>query len=129
MADLHAMSELPQTLEFHQIKSADYRPHHVDGCLGSVTPSGHIHMVVYTEHTAIPQRLVHRVTPDGKLGEEVESERIGKDGIVRDITAALVMTLPTAKRIHQWLGERVEDLTKVFQEAKAQAQDAKAQDK
>ena len=47
---------LPEQLEFHYIKSNQFRVIHVDGGIGSITPKGFIHFALYSERLAIPRK-------------------------------------------------------------------------
>jgi len=90
---------------FSYLKSTQFRVVHVDGAVGSLTPSGLLHIACYNERPAIPRSTVHTVDRDGKLSGPLSSE--GKDGIVREMEVDLMMTIQVAKNIHDWLAQRI----------------------
>lgn len=95
----------------HLIKGNHFRVIHVDGAWGGVTPSlNNIQMVIFNHRTPIPQLLVHEVSDDGIVGKE--SKAVGRPGIVREMEAALVFDLKTAKSIRAWLDDKIADLEK-----------------
>ena len=113
------MSDLPTSkgngggttnVVFHYIKSQGFRVMHVDGIIGGLTPQGYIHMAIFSERPAIPQRMVHSFTPEAGLGNAIPSETVGKEGIVREVDADLILNLSTAKNLHSWLGGRIQEL-------------------
>jgi hypothetical protein len=105
------MSVSMDHVTFHYIKSAFFRVIHTDGVLGGATPQGHIHIAVFSERPAIPQVATHKLVVNGDsatLGEEIE--RVGKEGIVRELETDLLMTREVAQRLYSWLGERLSGL-------------------
>lgn len=97
-----------EKITFHYIKNQGFRVLHVDGCIGSITPQGNIHLSVFSERPAIPRELTHKLTDNHEVGEIVE--RVSREGIVREMDADLILTLNTAKNIYQWLGEKINQL-------------------
>ncbi len=98
-------SRVPNSVTFHYIKSQQFRVVHSDGIIGSVTPRGLIHYVVYSERQAIPQSMTHTLDDGNKVGDVVQS--IGKGGIVREMEVDVIMDPQTAKMFHKWLGDRL----------------------
>jgi hypothetical protein len=111
----------PEQLTFHFIKTPDYRTIHVDGATGGVTPHGLIHMALYSEHAAIPQRTTH-LMKGYRLGEEDTSERVTRGGVVRDINVSLFMAPSVAKGMAEWLLKRLAEIDQAQQEAEEEAQ-------
>ena len=69
----------------------------------------------YSERQPIPRRIVHKLSGDFELGDEICEQRVVRDAIVRDVDVSLAMSLEVAKNVHKTLGEiilRVEDLKK-----------------
>lgn len=102
-------------LAFYYIKSPSHLEIKVDGAIGGPGPTGNnVAVSVYTERHALPQVVFHKMTemPDGSnlMGDEIESRREGKVGVVRIIQATLHMNLEQAKSVHKWLGEHIETL-------------------
>jgi hypothetical protein len=99
-----------ERIPFDYIKGTDFRVMRTDGCIGGATPNGHIHMVLYSERPAIPRRVVHRPAPDGTLGEEIESEKVSRNSLVREMHADLFLTREVAEAMVDWLRRALEQL-------------------
>lgn len=97
-------------LKFDYIKSNYFRVIHVDGVWGGVTPNLNIQMALFNERNAIPRQIVHEVKPDGTIGHELPEKRDGRDTIVREIEASLIMDVQTAKVLIGWLQDKVDQL-------------------
>jgi hypothetical protein len=97
----------PESVRFHYIKSPHFLTVHVDGAIGGPTPRGLLHAAIYAERAAIPTSTVQPVLADGRLGDEIQAERVGKEGVVRELQVDLVMDLPAAQSLYKWLGEHV----------------------
>lgn len=93
-------------------------------CLGGgLSPQGQIQIHVSSEGFAIPQRIEQEILPNGTAGKELD--RLGKDGVVREMETSLVMDLSVAKRLHLWLGEHIQTLEKLQSEPRgAEAEEA-----
>jgi len=109
--------EKPTRIKFHYIKSSQFRVVHVDGFIGGPTPRLDLHVAIFSERAAIPQQIEHVVKEDGSLGEEIAANRIGKDGIVREVEFDAVMDLDVAKAFQKWLGEQIMTIESVRSQA------------
>lgn len=89
---------------------------HVDGMLGGPTPQGQINVAVFAERLPIPTSQVFGFDGE-RLGAELPGTRTGRDGIVRELGACLVMNLQVARSFHAWLGEQIGLLDKLTAEA------------
>lgn len=94
-------------VKFHYIKSAYFRSVHADGAIGGRTPQGAIHMAIYSERAAIPREMVHRVNPDGSLGEILQEENVQRKGVVREMDVDIFMSVTIAKSIRDWLDKQI----------------------
>lgn len=104
-----AMISADGTIDFHNIKSNSFRNIHVDGAFGGVSPRGqHINMTIFSERWPVPTQMTHRIDEDGSLGEELAEKRATRRGIVRELEANLVFDVETAKRLVQWLAEKIQ---------------------
>jgi len=104
------------TVKFDYIKSNQFRVIHVDGTHGGVTPKGTgIQIAFFSERAPIPKREEHTIH-NGKVGERVAVTL--RDAIVREVEVEALMDLAVARRIHKWLGEKIELATKSEKEAK-----------
>lgn len=95
--------------EVHFIKSQYFRVVHADGAWGGMTNAGFINMTLYSERPAIPQRIVHELAPlDNarfRLGGELE--RIGKEGVIRELEVSVMLTKEAATALVEWLGKQL----------------------
>lgn len=105
---------LPSTVSFGFIKSNDFRVLHVDGAWGGATPHGLISVAVYSERFPIPKAVTVDLS-DGKLGNEVAREV--RDGVVREVSANLVMTMEVAESLRDFLEKHIANLKKLREEA------------
>ncbi len=97
----------PDQVTFHYLKGPDFRTIHVDGAIGGLTPSGHLHIAFYAERMAIPQQTTQQVNPDGTLGDE--STREVKEGVVRQMETDIIVNESTARNIKVWLDQKLEE--------------------
>lgn len=102
--------EAAPRIKFSYLKSPGFRVIHVDGGIGSVTPTGYIHLALYSERLPIPRELVHEVKPDGTLGAEVRDERVAKAGVLRELEVDAIFSLQTAVGLRDWLTEKITEL-------------------
>ena len=118
----------PENIDFHYIKSNDFRVVHADGVWGGATPRGYITMSFYSERHPIPRRLTHKISPNRTLGKE--TDRDCKEGIIREIEVAVMMDLSMAKAFIPWLNEKItvlEDPQKLL-EARKDAQESQGKE-
>ena len=109
--------ETPVTVPFHYIKSNSFRVIHTDGAIGHVAPTGLIFVGLYSERLAIPQVMVHELTEGGQVGSEHADERVGKQGVVREVEVGAMMTAETATILISWLQEKIELVHKLRESA------------
>jgi len=112
--------EMPTSVPFHYIKSNLFRVIHTDGAVGNIAPSGLIFVGLYSERSAIPQMMVHDVTETGQVGPERLSERLSKNGIVREVEVGATMSVETAITFVAWLQEKIDLLQKIKKTAAEQ---------
>lgn len=101
-------------LQFHYIKSPDYREIPVHGALGGITAQRKIWISMFTERGAIP-RIVEFDVLKAEGSEVVEfNEAVAKpshvdtrQGIIRHVEVSAFLDIDVARRIHKWLGERI----------------------
>lgn len=97
-------------VKFHYLKSSAFRTIHIDGVFGGLSPSGFLNVAFFNERWAIPQASTYNVNEDGTLGTEIQDERVGREGITRELEVNLVMSPSMAKRLHEWLSEKLSAL-------------------
>jgi hypothetical protein len=108
----------PQQVQFHYIKSHQFRVVHVDGAVAGVGPSA-LFVSFYSEHLPIPQLQVFQMTPGQKIGEEVIGERVQRPGVEREVEVGLMMNIDVAKAVRDVLGRQIEILEKALQGVEA----------
>ena len=102
----------PERIKFHYIKSTHFRTVHADGAIGNLTPTNLIHMAIYNERPPIPREMVHKLNPDGTLGEVIHSETQLRDGLVREMEVDILMSVENAKSMKVWLEEKIQQAEK-----------------
>lgn len=106
-------------IEFHYIKSYQFRVIHCDGVIGSVTPRGYAHLAFYNERVAIPRLGLRRFGDDDTLQKEEYVE--GRRGIVREIEVDVLLDKLTTRELRDWLNRRLEE----FEDREQAVQEAK----
>lgn len=99
-----------ESIDFHFIKSADYKVIHVDGAHGGISPHGYVQMTLYAERFPIPQITTHSITPEKQLGKE--TDRVGRDGLIRECAVTAMMDYRTTVALRDWLNQKIEILDK-----------------
>src|SRR5690242_17148769 len=95
-------------ISFHYIKSNLFRVVHADGAVGNITPSGDIFFGIYSQRGPIPQIAKVEVLDDGELGEEIPSERVTKEGVIREVEVGVTMSTTAAQSLIDWLKMKIE---------------------
>lgn len=104
-------------INFDYIKSNQFRVVRVDGAHGGIAPNGHtIQMALFSERTPIPKRETYKLE-QGKLGERTAVEQ--RDAVIREVEIEALMDLNTAKRIVNWLQDKI-DVAEQFQKELAE---------
>lgn len=81
-----------RTLSFDYIKSNLFRVIHADGAIGSITPTGNLHVAFYSERAAIPKRTVHQHFDDGSISDPLADMTESRESIVREIDVDVVFS-------------------------------------
>lgn len=99
-----------QEIKFHYIKAPSYRSIFIDGAHGGMTPKGLLCMNVFQERPPIPQNETFRVGKDGLelVGHE------GKEGVIRQVEASILMDYNTMKAVKQWLDNKIETFEQLY---------------
>jgi hypothetical protein len=100
----------PGKIRFHYLKSSAYRVIHVDGAHGGVTPHGYIQMSLLSERHPTPQISTYALSETKRLGEEMLDERVGRDGLIREVEVTALMDYRTAIALRKWLNDRIAEL-------------------
>ncbi len=99
-------------IEIHYLKTPAYRSYHVDGVFGGVTGKGKLYCELFIDRSATPQKVLHEVLPDNRVGNEICRE--GKKGLVREIECGMILDVNTAIAMRDWLSRRIDEINKVF---------------
>ena len=102
-------------VDFHYVKSPLFRVIHVDGLIGSSTPSGNIHFSLYSERPAIPTKVSNFLETDGRLGKEVTRE--GRNGFIRELDVDVNLSVQTATVLRDWLSQKIDEVISRSQSA------------
>jgi hypothetical protein len=99
-------------VKFDFIKSNYFRTIHADGVWGGVNGHLDIAMAFYSKRPAIPQQITCPVV-NGKLGNELEDKRVGRDAVIRDVEIAVTMNVEVARSFCQWLVDRIKAIDEI----------------
>jgi hypothetical protein len=98
----------PDEVTIDYVKASDFRIVWADGIMGSPTPAGHIHFVLFAERPAIPRRQVHKLDiATGVLGEAIPEKTISRGALVREMACDVMIAPETALTMAQWLVDQV----------------------
>jgi len=104
-----------KTVDFHYIKTNNYRNYYANGIFGGITPRGELQIDFFIERQVIPQIATYNISDDGKnLGDIKKTE--GKSGFIREIDCGVILNMDVAISFHQWLGQKIEEFSKIKQE-------------
>jgi hypothetical protein len=84
---------------------------HIDGAWGSVTPSGNIHMAMFSEHWPVPGETI--ISPD-ENGMVQDAATSIPDHILREIEIEVTMSRGTAKWLRDWLDVKLSQAQAMF---------------
>lgn len=98
---------MSDTIAFHYLKSSAFRVVHADGAVSGITPNGNLHLALFSERAAIPQRVVNMLRADGSLGDEIPEEGFSRGGIVRELEVDAFFSLATAKLLRDLLNKQI----------------------
>ena len=87
-----------------------FRVIHADGAFGGVTPQQSLFVSFYNERLPIPKAIVHELSPEGKLGEEIRGERETRGDVVREVEVGIVLNLDVTKQLLEWLKVKVKEM-------------------
>jgi hypothetical protein len=116
MAEQVLAPETAANIQFHYIKSPDYREIACHGALGGPTPQKVIWMSLFSERFPIPRVVEYPI--GGEPGQEVMFDEASSNpsrietrtGVIRHVEVSAYLDIETAKRVHKWLGEQITQL-------------------
>jgi hypothetical protein len=113
----------PVEINYDLLKSRLFRVIHVDGAYGGLNPSLSIHMAIYSERTSIPTSMTHEVDPKTGIGKELADKRVTRKALIREVEASLIMDIPTAQAMIDWLQDKVKQAQEVIKVAERMRQE------
>lgn len=110
--------QLPDELVFKYLFPDDYNPAFANGVHGGITPSGEVVLHFYMERQGLPNKVTHRLEPDGRLGEQIARDPEDlHHSFVRYVVGGVVLTETGARAVRDWLDEKIRALEE-FRSAK-----------
>jgi hypothetical protein len=103
----NTLSPAPSKVKFDYIKSNFFRTARVDGAWAGTNGYLDLILSLYSERSPIPRQTAHVISEDQHLGEEILSERITRDAIVREIEISVSMNLDVAKSLQTLLNTQI----------------------
>jgi hypothetical protein len=91
----------------------DYQPELIMGLWGSINPRGFIEMHFYNEFYPLPESSTHELKQGELSGTPVSRMPEKVPGPVRVFKQGILVDLPTAKGIYDWLGIKIKELEKL----------------
>jgi len=64
-------------------------------------------MAFFSERLPIPKNEEYLLGTDGKLGKRMKIE--ARPAIIREVEVEAILSVPVAKSLHMWLGERIKE--------------------
>jgi hypothetical protein len=102
-------------VKFDFIKSNYFRTIHADGVWGGLNGHLDIAMAFYSERPAIPQQITVPIS-NGKIGDELEEKRVGRDSVIRDVEISVTMNIEVARNFRQWLDDKIKAIDEINQQ-------------
>lgn len=91
----------------------DYNPKYANGAWGGISPRGDLIVNFFLERMPLPTKETYELRPEGNLGQRLNSDPEGiETTMIRFIQSGLVLNLENAISIHQWLGNKIEEMAK-----------------
>jgi hypothetical protein len=101
-------SPVPTEMIVRYEKSNSHRVIHVDGVYGGPSVGGLIHIAIYSERVPVPSEQTYDISSTGMVSEYPKSQK-GGDGVLREIEASLMVSVPLAMSLIPWLQKMVDN--------------------
>lgn len=103
------------TVKFKYKFDQNYNPKYINGAIGGLNPMGELVINFYLERTSLPKQQDFEVDNAIGIGKLVKTDPVDYDkSYIRFIESGIVMNYKTAKEVHKWLGEHIENLEKLM---------------
>lgn len=99
----------PKRIKFLFQKAADYKLLPVNGAWGGVTTRGDFLLEFFVEHNITPNYVVHEVTAEGKLGNEIERGPKEPGDVIlvaRELVGGISLSIEQATSIAKFILEK-----------------------
>lgn len=107
-----------ETFEFKYKFPENYNPVYVNGAFGGVSSKGEIVVNFFLERHALPRSETHEII-QGKLSKDFKREPENQSSsAIRYVEPGIILSLDHAKSIHNWLGEKIEQLELITKKMK-----------
>ena len=96
--------------------SENYNPKYVNGAYGGIGPRGELIINFYLERQPIPKEESHSIDQEGGVQELLSRtpEDLSQQ-FIRFVETGIVLNYESGKRIHEWLGRRLQSLEQVME--------------
>ena len=98
----------------HNKVSPFYKPVHVDGVYGGITPRGLLNVSFFSERFPIPKSTEFKLNHKSKTVTKVKDSDDSKNGILREYEVGVYMNLEAAKSLSKFLVAKIEELEKAL---------------
>ena len=105
----------PTKIKFDYVKGNLFRTARADGAWAGTNGFADLVLSFYSERTPIPKQTVHLVTDEHDLGDEILTERIVRDSMIREVEISVSMSLDVAKSLRNLIDRQI----RVLETAKA----------
>jgi len=106
--------QIPEKIKFKYIFEDDYSPIYSNGAFGGITPNHEIVVNFFFERQGLPYSQTHIIKEKGMIGEIVEiNPDQGIPYLIRQVQNGIILSLDGAKKIHTWIGEKIQELEDV----------------
>lgn len=102
-------------IKFKYIKGNFFRTARADGAWAGTNGFADLVLSFYSERTPIPKQTVHVLTDEHGLGDEILTERIVRDSMIREVEISVSMSLDVAKSLRDLIDRQI----RVLETAKA----------
>lgn len=101
-ASLSPSAKLPKSVDVFYDKAPQHRTIYSDGIWAGITPSLELQIVFFKNLAPVPEYIRQEVTPEDKLGGELE--KAVKKGMIREYEATIVLSKETAEAMLELVG-------------------------
>ena len=110
-------------IRFAYQKGRHHRTFHADGAWASVTPHLEVQFSFFSDLRPMPEAVVHLVTTEGNLGEEI-ARQVG-ESVIRDTDVTVVMNKDGVRALIEVLERMVTQIDDISKKsAPVESQDA-----